>query len=78
MRYVIAMIAASLGAAFMMFFWSGGVADFVVARYRFDSSDSVADLHMATFMAANAAGLIAGWLVGWFIGGAVNRDEKAG
>ena len=73
MRTVIAMITATIGAAAMMFLASGGIADFVVDRYRFASSTDAANLHMAAFMAANFSGLIAGWIVGWLIGAIFTR-----
>ena len=65
MRYAIAMLFAVIGAAAAMFLVSSGVADFVVARYRFASADEAANLHMAAFMGSSFAGLVAGWILGW-------------
>lgn len=78
MRYVIAITFAIAGAALAMIFLSQGVADFMAARYRFDSPDEVADLHSGVYMACNVLGLILGWLTGWGIGALFARDPKAG
>jgi hypothetical protein len=77
MRYVIAIIFAIAGAALAMIFVSQGVADFMTARYRFDSPDEVADLHSGVYMACNVLGLILGWLTGWGFGGMFARGPKA-
>ena len=70
MRYVVAMVFAVIGAALATIFLSSQVADWVVARQTFESSDAVENLHMLVFMASNAAGLVIGWLVGWTVAGA--------
>ncbi|MGL4396871.1 MAG: hypothetical protein ACRCS9_10065 [Hyphomicrobium sp.] len=67
MRYVFAMLFAIAGAAAAMVYLSQDVADRVVATYRFDNPDQVADLHMAIYMATNVLGLLAGWIVGWVL-----------
>jgi hypothetical protein len=70
MRYVVAMVFAFIGAALATVFLGSSVADWVVARQSFESSDDAENLHMLAFVATNVAGLILGWLVGWVIGGA--------
>ncbi len=77
MRYVISILFAIAGAALAMNFISQNVADNVVASYRFDSPDSVADLHMAVYMATNGAGLILGWTLGWLLGTPFKNRPKA-
>ena len=77
MRYVIAMLFAILGAALMMMFLSSDVASIVVATYRFESPDEVAELHTLVFMACNVSGLIVGWIAGWLIGAIVVPRETA-
>ncbi len=68
MRYVIAILFAIGGAALAMTYLSQNVADNIVASYRFDNPDSVADMHAAVYMATNLAGLLLGWTLGWLIG----------
>ena len=70
MRYVVAMVFAFIGAALATVFLGSSVADWVVARQTFESSDDAENLHMLAFVATNVGGLIVGWLVGWVIGGA--------
>lgn len=77
MRYVIAILFAIAGAALAMTYLSQNVADNVVSSYRFDNPDQVADLHVAVYMATNAAGLLLGWTVGWLIGMPFKRRQKA-
>ena len=69
MRYVVAMVFAFIGAALAIIFLSSSVADWVVARQSFDSSDDAENLHMLVFVGTIAGGLLVGWLVGWVIGG---------
>jgi hypothetical protein len=64
------MVFAVIGAALATIFLSSQVADWVVARQTFESSDDAENLHMLVFVASNVAGLIVGWLVGWTIAGA--------
>jgi hypothetical protein len=68
MRYLIAMLVAALFAITATLFFAGPFASFVVRQYSFDSPDTVADLHAATFMLANLAALLLGYAVGWAIG----------
>ena len=69
MRYLIAMIAAMGVALLATLFVSSPVASWVVARFTFDSPDTVADLHSFVFMAVNALGLLVGWGLCWGVGG---------
>jgi hypothetical protein len=69
MRYVVAMVFAFIGAALATLFISSSVADWVVARQSFESSDDAENLHMLVFIGTNVAGLFVGWLVGWIIAG---------
>ena len=69
MRYVVAMVFAFIGAALATLFISSSVADWVVARQSFESSDDAENLHMLVFIGINVPGLIVGWLVGWIIAG---------
>lgn len=77
MRYVIAILFAIIGAALAMLFISQNVADNIVASYRFDSPDQVADLHMAVYMGVNALGLLLGWTLGWLLGTPFKNRPKA-
>ncbi len=77
MRYVIAILSAIAGAALAMTFLSQNVADNIVASYRFDNPDQVADMHVAIYMATNAAGLLLGWTLGWLIGMPLKKSKKA-
>ena len=69
MRYVVAIVFALIGAALAAFLLGSSVADWVVARQTFDSSDDAENLHMLTYVGTLVGGLIVGWLVGWVIGG---------
>ena len=77
MRYVIAILFAIAGAALAMTYVSQNVADNIVASYRFDNPDQVADMHVAVYMATNAAGLLLGWALGWLIGMPLKKRQKA-
>lgn len=77
MRYVVAMVFAFIAAALATLFLSSSVADWVVARQSFESSDDAENLHMLVFIGSNVAALIVGWLVGWIIGGAGRPDTPA-
>ena len=77
MRYVIAILFAIAGAVLAMMYVSQNVADNIVASYRFDSPDQVADMHVAIYMATNAAGLLIGWAVGWLAGMPFKRRTRA-
>ena len=68
MRYLIAMLVAIAFAATATLFISSPIASWVVRQYTFDSPDSVANLHAATFMVCNVAALLFGFLVGWGLG----------
>jgi hypothetical protein len=68
MRYVVAMTVAVIAAALATLYLSSPVASWVVRQFTFDSPDSVASLHAATFMVCNLAALTAGFLVGWGLG----------
>lgn len=77
MRYVVAMVFAFIGAALATLFISSSVADWVVARQSFESSDDAENLHMLVFVGTNVAGLIVGWLLGWIIAGAGRTNTPA-
>ena len=77
MRYVVAMVFAFIGAALATLFVSSSVADWVVARQSFESSDDAENLHMLVFIGTNVAGLIVGWLVGWIIAGSGRTNTPA-
>jgi hypothetical protein len=64
MRYVFAMAGAVVLALVAMLFVSMPLANMAVARYTFDSPDTVADLHAAVFMLSNLAALLIGWIIG--------------
>lgn len=68
MRYLIAMVTAIVFAAVATLFVASPVASWVVRQYTFDSPDTVANLHAATFMAVNLVLLVVGFLVGWGLG----------
>jgi ABC-type sulfate transport system permease component len=68
MRYLIAMATAILCAALATMFVSSPVAGWVVRQYTFDSPDTVAALHAATFMVCNVTALVFGFLIGWMLG----------
>jgi hypothetical protein len=70
MRYVVAMVFAFIVAALATIFVGSSVADWVVSRQSFESSDDAENLHMLVFIGTNVAGLIVGWLLGWIIAGA--------
>jgi hypothetical protein len=76
MRYLVAMVFAAIGAGLAMIFISSQVADWVVARQTFESSDDAETLNMLVFMASNIVGLLIGWLVGWTIAGAGSADNQ--
>ncbi len=77
MRYVVAMVFAFIGAALATLFVSSSVADWVVARQSFESSDDAENLHMLLFIGTNVAGLIVGWLLGWIIAGSGRTNTPA-
>jgi hypothetical protein len=77
MRYVVAMVFAFIGAALATLFISSSVADWVVARQSFESSDDAENLHMLLFIGTNVAGLIVGWLLGWIIAGSGRTNTPA-
>jgi membrane associated rhomboid family serine protease len=77
MRYVVAMVFAFIGAALATLFISSSVADWVVARQSFESSDDAENLHMLVFIGTNVAGLIVGWLLGWIIAGSGRTNTPA-
>lgn len=77
MRYVVAMVFAFIAAALATLFVSSSVADWVVARQSFESSDDAENLHMLVFIGTNVAGLIVGWLLGWIIAGAGRTNTPA-
>lgn len=68
MRYVFAMMFAIAAAALATLYLSSPVASWVVRQFEFDSPDTVASLHAATFMACNLASLLTGFLLGWGLG----------
>jgi ABC-type sulfate transport system permease component len=68
MRYLIAMLTAIIFAALATMFLSSPIANWVVRQYTFDSPDTVAALHAATFMVCNVAALVFGFIVGWGLG----------
>jgi uncharacterized membrane protein YjgN (DUF898 family) len=68
MRYLVAMLVAIAAAALATVYVSSPVASWVVRQYTFDSPDTVASLHAATFMACNLAALVLGFLIGWGLG----------
>jgi membrane associated rhomboid family serine protease len=70
-------VFAFIGAALATLFISSSVADWVVARQSFDSSDDAENLHMLVFIGTNVAGLIVGWLLGWIIAGAGRTNTPA-
>lgn len=76
MRYLVAMVFAVIGAGLAMVFVSSQVADWVVARQTFESSDDAETLNMLVFVASNFVGLIIGWLVGWTIAGAGSANKQ--
>jgi phosphate/sulfate permease len=77
MRYVVAMVFAFIGAALATLFISSSVADWIVARQSFESSDDAENLHMLVFIGTNVAGLIVGWLLGWIIAGSGPTNTPA-
>ena len=77
MRYVVAMVFAFISAALATLFISSSVADWVVARQSFESSDDAENLHMLVFIGTNVAGLIVGWLLGWIIAGSGRTNTPA-
>jgi phosphate/sulfate permease len=77
MRYVIAILFAIAGAALAMIYVSQNVADNIVASYRFENPDQVADMHVAIYMATNALGLLFGWAFGWLAGMPFKKRQKA-
>ena len=77
MRYVVAMVFAFIGAALAIIFLSSSVADWVVARQTFESSDDAENLHMLVFIGSNVVALLIGWMVGWVIGGAGGSKTPA-
>ena len=74
MRYLIAMIAAMGVALLATLFVSSPVASWVVARFTFDSPDTVADLHSFVFMAVKAPGPLVGGGIGWGSGGRLVKE----
>ncbi len=76
MRYLMAMVFAVIGAGLAMVFVSSQVADWVVARQTFESSDDAESLNMLVFVGSNIVGLIIGWLVGWTIAGAGSAGNQ--
>lgn len=76
MRYLVSIVFAAIGGALAMVFVSSQVADWVVARQTFESSDDAETMNMLVFMASNIVGLIIGWLVGWTITGGRSADNQ--
>ncbi len=77
MRYVVAMVFAFIGASLATVFIGSSVADWVVSRQAFESSDDAENLHMLAFIGTNIGGLIIGWLVGWIIAGTGRTNTPA-
>lgn len=76
MRYLVSIVFAAIAGALAMVFVSSQVADWVVARQTFESSDDAETMNMLVFMASNIVGLIIGWLVGWTITGGRSADNQ--
>lgn len=68
MRYVIAMVTATVMALAASLLVASPVASWMVRQFTFESPDTVASLHAATFMAVSLAALIFGFVLGW-VGG---------
>lgn len=77
MRYVIAIVSALIGAAVAFAFAAEGIANWVIAQQKFESSDDVENLSQMVFMLVNLVGLIVGWTIGWAIGGPVQKRADA-
>lgn len=73
MRYLIAIICGTAAALAATVLVSSAVASWVVARFTFDSPDTVNDLHSFVFIATNLVALAIGWTIGWSLGA---RFEK--
>jgi Sec-independent protein secretion pathway component TatC len=68
MRYLIAMVCAVIAALISAVYFASPIASWAVRQFTFDSPDTVANLHAATFMLVNVAALAAGFLIGWIFG----------
>ena len=77
MRYVIAMVVATVVALLATLFLSTALANLVVNQFTFDNPDDVADLHTAVFMGSNLVALLIGWGIGWLVAGRFVRDTTA-
>jgi hypothetical protein len=68
MRYVIAMSVATVFALVSSLFVASPVASAIVRQFTFDSPDTVASLHAASFMVVNVLMLTLGFTLGWALG----------
>ena len=75
MRYVIAMICATVTTVLAMKYLSGPVSNWLSMQQYYESSDAAETVNQLGFMATNLFGLIVGWTIGWAIGAPFAKDD---
>lgn len=75
MRYVIAMICATITTVLALRYLSGPVADWVALQASYESSDTAETVNQLAFILTNLIGLMVGWTIGWAIGAPFDRKD---
>lgn len=76
MRYVIAMVCATITTLLAMRYVSGPVANWMALQGYYESSDAAETVNQMAFIVTNLGGLIIGWTIGWAIGAPFAHDPE--
>lgn len=74
MRYVIAMVCATITTILAMQFLSGPVSNWLALQQHYESSDSAEAVNQLGFMLTNLVGLMVGWTIGWALGAPFGKE----